>query len=103
MSNSAQDRTLARHPRPLGGDTAKDRRGVQVALSGMVLNNSGPQQLHLGRKPDWLRARVPGGPGYERLREIVDTYGLHTVCKEAACPNMGGMLEPGNRNHHDSW
>ena len=89
MSNSAQDRTLARHPRPLGGDTAKDRRGVQVALSGMVLNNNETQQLHLGRKPDWLRARVPGGPGYERLREIVDTHGLHTVCKEAACPNMG--------------
>ena len=61
MSKSAQDRTLARHPRPLGGDTAKDRRGVQVALSGMVLNNNETQQLHLGRKPDWLRARVPGG------------------------------------------
>ncbi|MAV55386.1 MAG: lipoyl synthase [Phycisphaerae bacterium] len=55
----------------------------------MVLNNTEPHQLNLGRKPDWLRARVPGGPGYERLREIVDTHGLHTVCKEAACPNMG--------------
>src|SRR5690606_23334129 len=35
------------------------------------------------------RARMPGGPGYQRLRKIMDTHRLHTVCEEAGCPNMG--------------
>ena len=57
----------------------------------MVLNNqdSSPQQLVNKKKPDWLRAKVPGGPGYERLKGIVDKHRLHTVCQEAGCPNMG--------------
>ena len=45
------------------------------------------------RKPDWLRVRAPGsGPGsgqYAATREIVKREGLHTVCEEAACPNIG--------------
>ena len=41
------------------------------------------------RKPDWLRARMPGGEGYLRLKAIVDTHRLHTVCQEANCPNLG--------------
>ncbi|QOJ01892.1 MAG: lipoyl synthase [Phycisphaeraceae bacterium] len=56
----------------------------------MVLNNrEGVQQLASKRKPDWLRARVPGGEGYLRLRAIMDEHRLHTVCEEAGCPNMG--------------
>jgi lipoic acid synthetase len=56
----------------------------------MVLNNlDGAQQLAIKRKPDWLRAKVPAGPGYERLRGIMKEHSLHTVCEEAACPNMG--------------
>ncbi|NNF41477.1 MAG: lipoyl synthase [Phycisphaerales bacterium] len=57
----------------------------------MVLNNAdgGPHQLRLGPKPDWIRARVPGGEGYHRLKEIVDEHRLHTVCQEASCPNLG--------------
>jgi lipoic acid synthetase len=41
------------------------------------------------RKPKWLRAQLPGGPGYQRLRGIMDEHTLHTVCEEAGCPNMG--------------
>jgi lipoic acid synthetase len=57
----------------------------------MVLNNldAPAHQLSAKRKPDWLRARVPGGPGYQRLKTIVDDHRLHTVCQEAGCPNMG--------------
>ena len=32
---------------------------------------------------------MPSGPAYERLRRIVDEHGLHTVCQEATCPNLG--------------
>ncbi|MEO0632288.1 MAG: lipoyl synthase [Planctomycetota bacterium] len=55
------------------------------------MNNteSDTQQLATKRKPKWLKAKVPGGPGYERLRGIMDEHKLHTVCEEAGCPNMG--------------
>ena len=41
------------------------------------------------RRPEWLKAKIPGGEQYTRLRSIVDTHALHTVCQEARCPNMG--------------
>ena len=41
------------------------------------------------RKPDLLRAKLPTSHEYKQVREIVDTNGLHTVCKSAQCPNMG--------------
>jgi len=41
------------------------------------------------RKPEWLRVRAPGSPGYNATRDIVKGHGLVTVCEEAACPNIG--------------
>ena len=41
------------------------------------------------RKPSWLRAKVPGGPGYQAVRQLVDANRLHTVCQSAKCPNLG--------------
>ena len=41
------------------------------------------------RKPDWIRVRAPGSPGYLETRKIVKEAGLVTVCEEAACPNIG--------------
>lgn len=41
------------------------------------------------RKPNWLRARLPNGPGFERVRRIIETNHLHTVCQSAHCPNIG--------------
>lgn len=91
LSPDALARTLARHPRPLGGDTARSVGPAVVSLTGYVLNNQEAQAHHLrlGKKPDWLRARVPGGAGYDRLKKIIDEHRLHTVCQEASCPNMG--------------
>jgi lipoic acid synthetase len=62
-----------------------------LSLSDRILNNSGgaKDQLTVKRKPPWLRAKVPGGAGYERLRGIMSNHKLHTVCEEAGCPNMG--------------
>jgi lipoyl synthase len=86
-----------RHPRPLGGDTARNLGQPALSLTGMVLNNASgtPDHLHLGKKPDWIRARVPGGEGYHRLKQIVDKHRLHTVCQEASCPNMGDCWSRG--------
>ena len=41
------------------------------------------------KKPDWLRAKLPSGPEYNNVRNIVDKNQLHTVCQSAQCPNMG--------------
>ena len=82
-------RTLARHPRPLGGDPLKRADLPLVSLTSRVLNNEQPSQLAIKRKPPWLRAKVPGGEGYQRLRSILSENRLHTVCEEAGCPNMG--------------
>ena len=41
------------------------------------------------RLPSWIRARFPGGPNYLRLKALMREEGLHTVCEEARCPNIG--------------
>lgn len=41
------------------------------------------------RKPEWLKVTLPHGDTYEHLREKVSELALHTVCREAMCPNIG--------------
>jgi lipoic acid synthetase len=41
------------------------------------------------RKPSWLRAKLPSGPGFTATRQLVDHNHLHTVCQSAQCPNLG--------------
>ncbi len=41
------------------------------------------------RKPDWIRVKAPGSKEYTATKAIVREHGLHTVCEEAACPNIG--------------
>jgi len=45
------------------------------------------------RKPDWIRVKAPVTKGYAATRKIVKEHGLHTVCEEAACPNIGECWE----------
>lgn len=41
------------------------------------------------RKPDWLKVKIPIGENYKKVRNLVDTYKLHTICESGNCPNMG--------------
>jgi len=41
------------------------------------------------RKPDWLRVKLPIGEEYRKVRELVTTNKLHTICESGNCPNMG--------------
>jgi len=41
------------------------------------------------RKPPWLKVPAPGGPQYAELKHLLRELGLHTVCEEAHCPNVG--------------
>src|SRR5688572_32889375 len=47
------------------------------------------------RKPSWLKVPAPGGPSYRRLKKTIADEGLHTVCEEANCPNVGECWERG--------
>ncbi len=41
------------------------------------------------RKPEWIRVKAPVSQGFHETRKIVSDRNLHTVCEEAACPNIG--------------
>ena len=57
-----------------------------------------PEKAHrpdsaLLRKPDWIRVKAPVSKGYAATHAIVRENGLHTVCEEAGCPNIGECWE----------
>jgi len=43
----------------------------------------------VGRKPEWLKARMPGGDNFRAIRSVMEEATLNTVCEEASCPNLG--------------
>ena len=45
-------------------------------------------QTPIERKPEWIKTKANMGPEYTKLRSLVVSEGLHTVCQEAACPNI---------------
>lgn len=47
------------------------------------------QPVPHSRKPAWLRVKLPVGEEYRKVRHLVDTYELHTICQSGNCPNMG--------------
>jgi lipoic acid synthetase len=47
------------------------------------------------RKPAWLKVPFPGGPRYLRVKGLLRSSGLHTVCEEARCPNIGECFQNG--------
>lgn len=69
-----------------------------------LVKSKGKPLLHLNegegvplrsRKPEWLKVRAPGGKNYLRLQKLMREQGLHTVCEEAHCPNIGECWESG--------
>jgi lipoic acid synthetase len=42
-----------------------------------------------GKRPEWLKVRLPMGENYRMVRGIVDEFNLHTICQSGNCPNMG--------------
>ena len=45
------------------------------------------------KKPDWIRVKAPISKGYQETKSIIKKHKLHTVCEEAACPNIGECWE----------
>ena len=85
------------------GDHAPDLSGSErsvkaVRARGEVERPRHPEKAHrpdtaLPKKPDWIRVKAPVGRGYAQTRDIVRAHGLHTVCEEAGCPNIGECWE----------
>lgn len=73
---------------PLVSGARSERDGIRVIKDGISCRAERSQQPRQ-RKPQWLRARAPGGAEYRQVREIVNNSAVHTVCEESYCPNMG--------------
>lgn len=54
-----------------------------------------PIEGDLPRKPNWIRAKAPIDPNVLRLKRLIKEKNLHTVCEEAACPNLGECFAHG--------
>jgi lipoic acid synthetase len=63
---------------------------VKLTRTGSPEPGQSPVQL---RKPSWLKVKAPGGETYVQLKGMMRELGLHTVCEEARCPNIGECWE----------
>ena len=54
-----------------------------------------PREGPMPRKPAWIRVRAPMGPAVSNLKALLREQGLHTVCEEASCPNIGECFSHG--------
>ncbi len=78
------------------------RHGWRVGFGGSrfqaVMHDSesaGPAISVRERKPEWLKVRAPGGEKYSEVKGTLRRLGLHTVCEEARCPNVGECWHAG--------
>ncbi len=70
------------------GAKFRTEHGVTAIKNG-VKSNRRAETVPILRKPPWLRARMPAGEGYARVRQNVREHRLATVCEESMCPNIG--------------
>jgi lipoic acid synthetase len=69
---------------PLRGAEKVARIPIKVELS-----------TEVKRKPKWIRAKAPTSPEAQRVKKLLREHKLHTVCEEAACPNLGECFSHG--------
>ncbi|HHB11596.1 MAG TPA: lipoyl synthase [Chromatiales bacterium] len=65
----------------------KQRAGAKVARNPVRVPDPGPRLAP--RKPPWIRVRIGDTREVARIRGLLRSHGLHTVCEEASCPNLG--------------
>jgi lipoic acid synthetase len=74
---------------PSGGHGHAPQGPISIALGGGPIEGDAPGPGPFRRHPDWIRARLPGGPNYRQLKTLLAGLNLNTVCEEARCPNIG--------------
>jgi lipoyl synthase len=66
---------------------------VQLTRTLPVVETPQAPPAPIVRKPSWLKVTAPGGDGYLKIKSMMRELGLHTVCEEARCPNIGECWE----------
>ncbi len=69
-------------------------QGFTAIRDGIKPGASKPEPA-VARKPNWLRAPLPAGRGFDTVRQTVREHRLATVCEEAKCPNIGECWNAG--------
>ncbi len=76
---------------------SKKERGVK--LRGADKTDSIPDTIIptdvMLKKPDWIRVRMPASPEVSQIKKKLRSHGLHSVCEEASCPNLGECFSHG--------
>jgi lipoic acid synthetase len=70
------------------GEKFRTAQGFSAIKNG-VKENRRQASRPVERKPSWIKARLPAGPGYQEVRRNVREHRLATVCEESMCPNVG--------------
>lgn len=73
--------------RPMPGSKFVSPQGTRAVKDG-IRPSALSQVPDVGRKPPWLRVKLPAGARFEEIREIVRSHKLSTVCAESKCPNI---------------
>ncbi len=68
-------------------DTIRGMTPPATAVSDLIQIDLAPRRPV--RKPEWLKARAPGGETFHNLKKLARDLNLHTVCESAQCPNIG--------------
>ncbi len=99
---AAYTRTKGDSAPPPNEEGADYRASVRARLSEKRISGVGRLEkpeggiAHMSGKPEWLRVKAPTSPKYFELVENVRSKKLHTVCEEAACPNIGDCWASGH-------
>ncbi len=71
------------------GEKFRNEHGMAVIKDGIKQRKQVEERPETHRKPQWLRAQIPGGDRFEAVKRNVNEHRLSTVCAESHCPNMG--------------
>jgi lipoic acid synthetase len=77
------------------GEKYQTAQGFTAIRDGIKAAASSAPVIPAGRKPNWLRAPMPAGRGFETVKQTVREHRLATVCEEAKCPNIGECWNAG--------
>ncbi len=80
---------------PSSGEKYQTTQGFTAIRDGIKAASASVPVNPVGRKPSWLRAPLPAGPGFDAVKQTVREHRLATVCEEARCPNIGECWNAG--------
>ena len=81
-------------PRVSSGQKFRTEQGIAAIKDGIKQSHNASSEIYT-RKPEWLRAKMPGGERFEAVRRNVKEHKLSTVCQESHCPNIGECWNAG--------